>query len=190
MGNLDCPILRLSYLCPQVTSRIASSHLCVSLRGPPRGAPPGGACRRPPARRGPLAAEAGRASAVAASREAAWRRAASGGEGATARQHDDGDDLRRQFHVLMLCNRRPLPPMAPVTDVNGPGFGFWAAQRPGFWVLGCAAARVLGFGVGPKTAAGGRVSGTVFDALSGCAVRSMRFLCGEAQGGVVPSLLH
>ena len=32
--------------------------------------------------------------------------------------------------------------------------------------------------------------GTVFDALSGCAVRSMRFLCGEAQGGVVPSLLH
>jgi hypothetical protein len=34
------------------------------------------------------------------------------------------------------------------------------------------------------------VSGTVFDALSGCAVRSMWFLCGEAQGGVVPSLLH
>ena len=46
----------------------------------------------------------------------------------------------------MLCNRRPLPPLAPVTDVNGPGFGFWprsgpgfgfwAAPRPGFWVLG------------------------------------------------------
>ena len=34
------------------------------------------------------------------------------------------------------------------------------------------------------------MSGTVFDALSGCAVRSMWFLCGEAQGGVVPSLLH
>ena len=34
------------------------------------------------------------------------------------------------------------------------------------------------------------MSGTVFDALSGCAVRSMWFLCGEAQGNVVPSLLH
>ena len=145
-----------------VTNRIIAP-LCVapraasggaSRRGLPAAACPARAARREGRPRVAWRLRA-RASAVAASREAAWRRAASGGEGATARQHDDGDDLRQKFHVLMLCNRRPLPPLAPVTDVNGPGFGFWAAQRPGFWVLGCAAARVLGFGVGPKTATGG-----------------------------------
>ena len=40
------------------------------------------------------------------------------------------------------CRRFFKPPAAVL------GFGFWAAQRPGFWVLGRAAARVLGFGLG------------------------------------------
>ena len=37
---------------------------------------------------------------------------------------------------------------------------------------------------------GVNVSGTFFDALSGCAVRPTWFLCVEALGDVVPSLLH
>jgi len=148
-----------------VTNRIIAP-LCVAPRAASGGASrrglPAAAC---PARaaRGPLAAKAGRASPGGSARaHRRWRRLGrrlGGGRNRVVkvrrRQHDDGDDLRRKFHVLMLCNRHPLPPLAPVTDVNGPGFGFWAAQRPGFWVLGCAAARVLGFGVGPKISTGG-----------------------------------